>query len=519
MNIIPMPLEEKELSGKIFLSKNTIVSGDAVNTIAMVNAYIKSLPGSDANTLSILLDASMKTEQYSITCDGSDIIIHAGDEAGAFYAFQTLVQVFAGKVRASAVAIKDEPKYSHRGFMLDSARHFWSVDKVKQFLDVMANIKMNRFHWHLTDDQGWRIEIKKYPLLATKGSVRSSTPLTLKGYNMKTEPRDNKPYGEGCYYTQDELRDVVAYAKARHIEIIPEVDMPGHMVAAIACYPELSCTGEPTEVSNRWGVMDNILCCGKQEVFDFATDIIDEVLDIFPFKYFHIGGDEVPKDRWKKCPLCQKKIKELGLKDENALQGYFNNYIANYLKSKGRSLIGWNEILDGASEFDKDVIPQWWVHRKGDKNEREWLAGGGKVMLSMCDYIYMDHSYSMRPLKKTYSFSASKLAVSDDQVVGMEIPQWTEYIRDEYKLDMMTFPRLLTFAEVCWTSENRKDYKDFENRLEAMRDYFVGTLRFELPHQKVYRGKAKPLVVLNPYLFWAYHPYYEVEQNKMLMKK
>ena len=241
------------------------------------------------------------------------------------------------------VTVSDAPKYAYRGFMLDCARHFWTIDKIKQILDVMAALKMNEFHWHLSEDQGWRAEIKKYPLLTEKGSIRNGT---------QVSPRDSAPdsarvkdaeYGRGLYYTQEQMREIVAYAAQRHIEVIPEIDMPGHMVAAIACYPELSCRGEATEVSPKWGVLDNICCCGKEDVYRFAKDVIDELVEIFPGRFFHIGGDEVPKKRWKECPACQKKIRELGLKDENALQGYFNNQIAEYLRSKGKRMIAWNE--------------------------------------------------------------------------------------------------------------------------------------------------------------------------------
>ena len=519
MNIIPRPLKAEELGGVVAFSVATEVSGEFADTVELAKAYLSDKMGDNANKLTFVQDNSLAEEEYKIACNDGNIEVVAGDEPGAFYALETLKQLAAGSASIPAVKIEDKPKYAHRGFMLDSARHFWSTDKVKQFLDVMANIKMNRFHWHLTDDQGWRIEIKKYPLLATKGSIRKDTPLSLKGYWQHKEEHDGKEYGRDCYYSQDELREIVAYAKARHIEIIPEIDMPGHMVAAIACYPELSCSGKEAEVSNRWGIMDNILCVAKPNVMQFAHDIIDEVIDIFPYKYFHIGGDEVPKKQWKENELCQKMIADLGLKDEDALQGYFNNEIAKYLKSKGRSMIGWNEILDGQDVMDKEIIAQWWVHRKGDKNEKQWMASGGKVLLSICNFIYMDHSYGMRPLAKTYSFSSSKVGITDDgNIIGMEIPQWTEYIRDEEKLDIVTYPRLLTFAEVCWTAEDRKDYADFENRLENMRKYFKAAFGFTVAHQQVYRGKTQPWYVINPYKFWGSHPYFEVEKNRELMK-
>ena len=331
------------------------------------------------------------------------------------------------------------------------------------------------------------------------------------------------PYGEGCFYTQEQMRDIVAFAKERHIEIIPEIDMPGHMVAAIACYPHLSCRGEETEVSVRWGVMDNILCCGKEEVYSFAKDIIDELCEIFPGKYFHIGGDEVPKARWQKCPLCQAKIKEKNLKDVNALQGYFNNVIAEYLKSKGKAMIGWNEILDAHDIMDKNIIAQWWTRRNGDKNEFAWMEKGGKIVISMVNYVYMDHPYNVRPLSKTYSLTAEKLGVmNENNVVGMEIPQWTEYIREVDKLDMLTMARLTAFSEVCWTPAEKRNYNDFEQRLEASREYLDG-IKCRICPQAIYSGKTHPrlkFTCASKWNLWRVYPDYEFdEMKKMLVHK
>lgn len=520
-NIIPKPVKEVKGEGKVYLTCNTSVSGDFKDTVIMARDYLAGIRAGEKNALTFVKDDKMGSEEYSVECKGGNIEVKAGDEAGAFYALMSLKQLADGRDSFAAVTIKDKPKYAYRGFMLDSARHFWRIDKVKQFLDVMANLKMNRFHWHLTDDQGWRVEIKKYPLLTEKGAIRKDTPLSLQGYWQNKEKHDNKEYGRGCFYTQDELKEVVAYAKRLHIEIIPEVDMPGHMVSAISCYPELSCTGEATEVSNRWGVMDNICCCGKDNVYNFAKDVIDELTEIFPYKYFHIGGDEVPKKRWKVCPKCQAKIKELGLKDENALQGYFNNEIAKYLKSKGRSMIGWNEILDASDIMDKEIIAQWWVHHSiGDAQEKNWMKNGGKVILSLVNYVYMDHAYAIRPLSKTYSFSYAKMGLKDDNnVVGMEIPQWTEYIRDEEKLDLYTYPRLITFSEVCWTQEDNKNYADFEARLESKRNYFKNAYGFEIAEQKVYRGKTTPWYAIGEpkkNSYWVKDPYFEVKINRQL---
>jgi hexosaminidase len=269
--------------------------------------------------------------------------------------------------------------------------------------------------------------------------------------------------------------------------------MPGHLVAAIACYPELSCTGEKVDVSNRWGVLDNIGCCGKENIYTFVKDVIDELSEIFTGEYFHIGGDEVPKTRWKKCPACQAKIKELGLKDENELQGHFNNEIFKYLKQKGKKMIGWNEVLESSEILDKDIIAQWWTgdrHSHASKLVKERLKDGGKIILSPWGHVYMDHPYLVRNLEKTYSLSSSAMGLdSNENILGVEAPQWTEYIKSHDKLDFNTFPRLFAISEIAWTNDEHKNYKEFEERLESLRAYF-NNLNVILPHAKFYRGES-----------------------------
>lgn len=515
MNIIPKPQKAQLLQGKTAYNRNTEVKGDFEDSIEYAKQLLADKKDGEKSILVMEKRAGIAEEGYVIDVEKSKINVFASTEKGAFYALMTLEQIEDGGF-VPCVHIEDAPKYSFRGFMLDSARHFWDTDTVKRYIDVMARLKMNVFHMHLSDDQGWRVEIKKYPLLTQKGSIRKNTQLSLKGYNSGKEAHDDKEYGRGCYYTQDQLKDLVAYAKKRHIDIMPEIDMPGHMVAAIACYPELSCTGENTEVSTRWGVMDNICCCGKDNVYNFAKDVIDELCEIFPFEFFHIGGDEVPKTRWKKCPACQKKIKELGLKDENALQGHFNNEIAKYLKSKGKRMTGWNEILDASDIMDKDIVAQWWVKRLSDRQEHAWIANGGSIIMSLCNYIYMDHPYHVRPLKKTYSFGEEVLGIKHgEKVLGAEIPQWTEYIPCVKKLDMLTAARLVAFSEVCWTQDIQKDYRDFESRMESLRPYFEEHGCRICP-QYLYRGKVKPWYAFTDELKWMlWHKDVNYEWNKV----
>ncbi len=520
LNLIPKPLHAIEKGGNTPFSRKTALTGDFNHLFDTLFPMMPNTDNAVENKLVFKTDSSMPSEAYHIICtDDNNILISSSDASGAFYAVMTLLQLADGNGVIPSVEIEDAPRFRHRGFMLDCARHFWSVDKIKQILDVMARIKMNIFHWHLTEDQGWRIEIKKYPLLTEKGAIRKSTALSLTGYEEHKEPRDYTEYGRGLYYTQEEVREVVAYAAKRNINIIPEIDMPGHFVAAIACYPELSCTEEKVDVSDRWGVLDNIACCGKENIYRFVKDIIDELCELFPYPYFHIGGDEVPKDHWKVCPNCQKKIRELGLKDENALQSYFNNVISAYLKEKGKHTVGWNEILEGEN-LDNSIIPQWWILLDDSIREKKWIEDGNQIILSLVDYVYMDHAFAIRPLKKTYSFGPEVFGVENESnILGVEAPQWTEYIRDTQKLDMNTFARLVAMSEVGWTAAENKNYDDFERRLENLRGYF-SSIHAPIAPQFIYRGdtvgeKSEEKRVEKGWEMWRADPYFEFK----LMKK
>ena len=516
MNIIPKPVSSTQYTDELVISSISIIEGDYKGVRELLSDYLRSYNDKTDNKIIFIKDNSLGNEEYIIDIK-DNIVINASSEKGAFYACQTIIQLAKGGNIIPKCNIKDKPKYSYRGFMLDVARHYFSVDKIKQILDLMANLKMNFFHWHLSEDQGWRAEIKKYPLLTQKGAIRSSTPLSLRRYSLGIEPKDKNEYGRGLFYTQEEMKNIVAYAKSRHIEVIPEIDMPGHIISAIACYPNLSCSGKRVEVSNRWGIKNNIACCGKEDIYTFVKDVIDELIEIFPCKYFHIGGDEVPKRNWKACPNCQAKIRKLGLKNEEELQGYFNNVIAEYLKSKNRIMIGWNEILDSASILDKNIIAQWWIKRKGDRNEFEWMKKGGKFILSTIDYLYMDHPYAVRPLSKTYNFNASALEIRDDScVLGVEAPQWTEYIRNNNKLDLNTLARLVAIAEVGWTRDDIKDYQDFESRLENLREYFLNR-GYNIAPKEIYQGKTVKSFYgkfIGGWKMWRRNPNFELELTK-----
>ena len=418
-------------------------------------------------------------EAYKLIVNDKRVCISGASEAGVFYGIQTLRKslpvVQDINVNLSAVEIYDKPRFAYRGAMLDVARHFYTVDEVKTFIDMLALHNINRFHWHLTDDQGWRIEIKKYPKLMSVASERKETVVG----RWYSGIYDGKPYGG--YYTQDELRDVIDYAAKRHITIIPEVDLPGHMQAALTAYPELGCTGGPYEVRTIWGVSQDVLCVGNDFTLQFVKDVLSEVADIFPSEYIHIGGDECPKVRWEKCPKCQVRIKSLGLKSdakhtkEQRLQSYMIQEAAKYLKEKGKRIIGWTEILEGGLVPDATLMS--WI---GESGGIEAAHQHHDVIMTPNTYLYFDYYQSKKvedeplaiggylPIEKTYNYEPmpKELTKEEQQYIkGVQANLWTEYIPVFSQVQYMVLPRLGAVAEVQWTDPSKKDYKDFLRRV------------------------------------------------------
>lgn len=418
-------------------------------------------------------------EAYKLIVNDKRVCISGASEAGVFYGIQTLRKSLPVaqdiNVNLSAVEIYDKPRFAYRGAMLDVARHFYTVDEVKTFIDMLALHNINRFHWHLTDDQGWRIEIKKYPKLMSVASERKETVVG----RWYSGIYDGKPYGG--YYTQDELRDVIDYAAKRHITIIPEVDLPGHMQAALTAYPELGCTGGPYEVRTIWGVSQDVLCVGNDFTLQFVKDVLSEVADIFPSEYIHIGGDECPKVRWEKCPKCQERIKSLGLKSdakhtkEQRLQSYMIQEAAKYLKEKGKRIIGWTEILEGGLVPDATLMS--WI---GESGGIEAAHQHHDVIMTPNTYLYFDYYQSKKvedeplaiggylPIEKTYNYEPmpKELTKEEQQYIkGVQANLWTEYILVFSQVQYMVLPRLGAAAEVQWTDPSKKDYKDFLRRV------------------------------------------------------
>ena len=485
MDIIPLPAKIKRQSGKFILTSKTGILTDAANQL---NAeYLRELlavstgfalhvrPGDQVgkNMILLHLDSELEIlgrEGYRLEIQPESIVIEGLDTTGVFYGIQTLRQLLPEEIedrclvngidwRVPCALIEDKPRFAWRGFMLDEARHFQGKKTVLKTLDLMALHKLNIFHWHLTDDQGWRIEIKKYPELTKVGSHRAGTATTMLGKRNDGIPHNG-------FYNQDEIREIVAYAADRKITVIPEVEMPGHSMAALASYPQLSCTGGPFKVSTKFGIFPDIYCAGKEAVFTFLREVLDEILDLFPSPYIHIGGDEAPKTRWKKCPDCQQRIRKEGLKDPRALQVYFTNRIAAYLASKGRQAIGWNEILQDG--LVNGAVVQFWA-RGFPRVLKAVRSDKRAVVMSSYLNAYLDHSYSLLPLSRAYRYNPvpSGLEFSDiGCILGLEFPLWTEWVPNRDRLDYQIFPRLTAMAETGWTPKNMKNFRYFKRRLK-----------------------------------------------------
>ena len=459
-----------------------------------LSGYIEDLTGMHLSTrptlaskdrtgnISLFLDPKIGNgEAYNIVVTPRGVEISASTPAGIFYGIQVLrksLPVGASPVvNLPAAQVAGSPRFGYRGMHLDCVRHFFGVETVKRYLDIMALHGMNRLHWHLTDDQGWRVEIKKYPRLTEVGGWRNGTTL---GHNSPV----NDGIRYGGYFTQDEIRDIVRYAADRYITIIPEIDMPGHMVAALTAYPELGCTGGPYEVWGMWGVHDDILCVGKDHTIQFVKDVLDEVIQLFPSDYIHIGGDESPRVRWQECPRCQQRIKDVGIRAEGKksaealLQGWFTTQIQQYLVEKGKRIIGWDELL--GCEVDTSATIMSW--RGAEPGAQGALQGHDVIMTPVgplyFDYYQTDKTWNeptafggCNTLKMVYDFEpvTDKLPADKRQhILGAQANLWTEYVTCEPQIQYQVLPRMAALAELLWLQPEDKDYKDFKARLPRL---------------------------------------------------
>ena len=438
------------------------------------------------------VNPDIKPEGYRLRITGRKAAVEAADLNGFIYAIQTIKQMLPVEIYGDTPAaekdwtlpcceIEDAPRFPYRGQHVDEARHFYGIDEIKKILDMMEIHKMNKLHWHLTDDQGWRVEIKKYPRLTEVGSIRKET---LVGHINWSRTFDGKPYGEGKWYTQDQIREVIDYAARKGITVIPEVDLPGHMLAALTAYPELGCTGGPYDVWGMWGVADDVLCAGKEEVMVFLENVLGEIADLFPSEYIHIGGDECPKVRWEECPHCQAKIKELGLKDddrfkaEHYLQSYVMKRMSDYLGARGKKVIGWDEILEG-DIADNAIVMSW----RGTQGDIQAAQLGHDAIMTPNTYCYIDFYQSLDtdeeplgqggylPVEKVYSYEPFIDEMTHEQkkhIIGVQTNLWTEYIPTAEHFEYMLLPRMSAISEVQWCDSDNKDWKRFRESADHL---------------------------------------------------
>lgn len=486
ISIIPRPLKMERKSGTFHLTPETIilVSKDTHSAGEYLAQRLTPATGFHfevkqveqvnlrGNCIVLQTDPAQKElgeEGYTLSVRPEQVIVSAPTPTGAFYACQTLLQLLPADIESKEVVqdvdwtiqpveIEDKPRFRWRGMHLDVGRHFMPKEFIKKYIDLMARYKINFFHWHLTEDQGWRIEIKKYPQLTEIGSWRLVN-------------------GERCggYYTRSDVQEVVEYAKRRCVTIVPEIEMPGHSVAALAAYPELSCTGGPFSVETTWGIFPDVYCAGNEKTFEFLEHVLSEVIGMFPGAYIHIGGDECPKERWKKCPKCQARIAREGLKNEHELQSYFIKRIGKFLASKNRRLIGWDEILEGGLAPHATVM-SW-------RSMKEGIAAaqlGHNVVMSPESHCYFDHYQSLHrtqepkaiggylPLKKVYLFEPVAPVLTEEQaahILGAQGNVWTEYMKTPEHVEYMLFPRMCALSEVVWSDKHLRDWGDFFTRL------------------------------------------------------
>jgi hexosaminidase len=514
INIIPQPVRVQPGKGQFLITKKTVIAArdeEDRRTAKVFNDYLKQAYGftldidrqENKNYIRLSTKKFIKApdkDAYTLKVAKEGITIEGDTYAGTFYGIQTLIQLLPTAANATSktanfsvpfVTVSDYPRFNYRGMHLDVGRHFFPASYVKRYIDFIALHKMNYFHWHLTEDQGWRIEIKKYPELTSVGGYRNGT---IIGHHPGTG-NDNQRYGG--FYTQDEVRDVVKYAADRHITVVPEIEMPGHSSAAIAAYPWLSCFPDqetnmgknPSEASKQqhgkkvqetWGVFDDIFCAGKDSTFLFLQNVLDEVLTLFPSPYIHVGGDEAPKANWQKCPLCQARIKKEGLKDEHELQNYFITRMEKYLNSKGRTLIGWDEILEGGLAPNA-VVMSW----RGEKGGIEAARQKHNVIMTPGNPVYFDHSQirnddsltigGFNPLDAVYNYEPVPKELTAEEgkyVLGSQANVWTEYMGSPAKIEYMIFPRMSALSEVLWSPKEARNWEDFQKRMATQYQHY-----------------------------------------------
>lgn len=492
VNIIPLPVDVKmpETAGQFLITPKTVIVLDGSgleNTANFLNDYLQTIYGfklavkkeSATSKKSIPSAIHLNFEKieypiagaYNMEVKKDGVYIGGDNETGVFYGVQTLLQLLpvekSTTLHIPFVAITDYPRFQYRGLHLDVGRHFFPPAFIKRYIDYIALHKLNYFHWHLTEDQGWRIEIKKYPKLTSVGSYRDGTIIG------RYPGKGNDSLHYGGFYTQQEVKEIVAYAAKRYVTIIPEIELPGHALAALASYPNLGCTGGPYKVQGTWGVFKEVFCAGNDTVFSFLQDVLNEVIPLFPAKYVHVGGDECPKDSWKVCPKCQARMKTLGLKDEHELQSYFIQRMEKYINGKGKTIIGWDEILEGGLAPNA-VVMSW----RGEQGGIDAAKLNHDVIMTPGSHLYIDHSQTKNedsvtiggflPIQRTYSYEPVPKELTPEQakhILGAQGNVWTEYMKNTSKVEYMVFPRISAVSEVVWSPKEKRSWESFEPRL------------------------------------------------------
>lgn len=495
--IIPKPNYFKVSDGYFTINKNTVISvdvndsdlkaiasqlADEIYSVTKIQLKIVRQKELKSNFIKLSLTGnldSLGNEGYKLNADKNAVKVSSKSSQGIFYGIQSLIQLVRkhSENKILAVEIIDKPQFAWRGMMLDVGRYYYSPEFIKKMLDQMAVYKMNKFHWHLTDDSGWRIEIKKYPELTQKGAWRKESQFGI-GLDNNWVNKN----AHGGFYTQEEIKEVIRYAQSKYIEIIPEIEMPGHAMAALSVFPNLSCTGGPFEVPGTWGIKLDAFCAGNEQTFSFLEDVLSEVVELFPSKMIHIGGDECKKDRWKACPKCQFRIKKEGLKDEHELQSYFIKRMEKFLNAKGRNIIGWDEILEGGLAPNAMVM-SW----RGTKGGVEAIKQGHKVIMSPNTFFYFDYYQGLPdleppygrtrvlPIEKVYSYTPSVDGLTPAEaklIEGVQANVWTELLHTRESVEYMIFPRITAVAEVGWTQPSLKKWEDFARRTENEFNYY-----------------------------------------------
>ena len=480
---IPFIQKNTAAFSKVYIDSIQYIYSDNDGLIDEINTFNLFLKNAKHSELAVknskqyavvlLLNDNLNEEEYKIELSGNNILL-SGKKSGIFYGLMSIFQWMTQAADKQKIILRndihDYPAFAWRGMHLDVSRHFFPTGFIKKYIDILAMHKMNTFHWHLTDDQGWRIEIKKYPLLTQIGGKRKET---IFEKNFDPFIGDNTPV-EG-YYTQDQIADVIKYAALRHITVVPEIEMPGHAQAALAAYPEYSCNKEQKDVLTKWGVSEQVFCSDEKTI-SFLKDILDEVMALFPSRYIHIGGDEVPKTSWKSCAVCQQNIKQNKLKDEHELQSYFIRQMDDYITSKGRNLIGWDEILEGGLA-DNAAVMSW----RGEDGGIAAAKQKHKVVMSPGSHCYFDHYQSksnteplaiggFSPIEKVYSYNPLPASLNEEEkkyIMGAQGNVWTEYMQVSSQVEYMAVPRICALAEVLWTGAQKPGFDSFKNRLRT----------------------------------------------------